>query len=96
MIAYAALPAARKLYAIEPIQNVDIAIVNVNAKASEATIATGLGAMCVRPGGDVVVIDHTRRGQATHYLFGAFGSSTGGRMHWSDCVNGILLARASQ
>ena len=58
----------------------DIVIVNVNAKASEATIATGFGAMALRPGGDVVVVDLTRRGQATHYLFGSFGASTHGRM----------------
>lgn len=77
---YAAIPAAQKLYGIPPVTDADVAIVNVNAKASEATIATGFGAMAIRPGGDVVVVDLTRRGQATHYLFGSFGRNTGGRM----------------
>ena len=77
---YAAIPAAQEAYGIAPIQDMDIVIVNVNAKASEATIATGFGAMALRPGGDVVVVDLTRRGQATHYLFGSFGASTHGRM----------------
>ena len=77
---YAAVPAAQKVYGIPPITGVDVAVVNANGKASEATIATGFGAMAIRPGGDVVVVDLTRRGQATHYLFGAFGRETGGRM----------------
>ena len=77
---YAAIPAARDAYGIPPITGADVAIVNVNAKASEATIATGFGAMAIRPGGDVVVVDLTQRGQATHYLFGSFGRNTGGRM----------------
>lgn len=77
---YAAIPAAQKVYAIPQITDADIVVVNVNAKASEATIATGFGAMAIRPGGDVVVVDMTERGQATHYLFGAFGKETGGRM----------------
>lgn len=77
---YAAIPAAQKVYSIPQIKDKDVVIVNVNAKASEATIATGFGALAVRHGGDVVVIDMTKRGQATHYLFGAFGRSVGGRM----------------
>lgn len=77
---YAAIPAAQEAYSIEPVTGVDIAIVNCNAKAMEATIATGFGAMAIRPGGDVVIVDLTKRGQATHYLFGSFGLSTGGRM----------------
>lgn len=77
---YAAIPAAQTAFGIEPITGADVAIVNVNAKASEATIATGLGSMAIRPGGDVVVVDMTKRGQATHYLFGSFGKQTGGRM----------------
>ena len=77
---YAAIPAAKRAYAIERFAPADVVLVNVNAKATEATIATGLGAMCLKPGGDVVVVDMTCRGQATHYLFGAFGRETGGRM----------------
>jgi nickel-dependent lactate racemase len=78
---YAAIPRAREIYSIPPVKDQDVVIVNVNAKASEATIATGLGALGLKAsGGDVVVIDLTRRGQATHYLFGAFGKFIGGRM----------------
>lgn len=75
---YAAIPAAQSAYGISPIHGADIVIANVNAKANEATIATGFGAMAIRPGGDVVVTDMTCRGQATHYLFGSFGRGIGG------------------
>nr|WP_072514785.1 lactate racemase domain-containing protein [Ndongobacter massiliensis] len=77
---YAALPAAKRVYAIPPIKDMDIVIANANAKASEATIAAGFGALAVRSGGDVVITDLTRRGQTTHYLFGSFGRETGGRL----------------
>jgi nickel-dependent lactate racemase len=78
---YAAIPEAMRLYAIPRARDQDVVIVNVNAKATEATIATGFGAIGLKDsGGDVVVVDHTRRGQATHYLFGAFGKFIGGRM----------------
>jgi hypothetical protein len=55
--------------------------VNANAKANEATIATNMAVMGVRPeGGDVVVVNFSKMGQMTHYLFGAFGTTIGGRM----------------
>ena len=47
---YAAIPAAQAAYGISPITDMDIVIVNANAKASEATIATGFGAMALRLG----------------------------------------------
>lgn len=77
---YAAIPAAQDAYGLPPLRDADVVIANVNAKASEATIATGFAAMALRPGGDIVVPDLTNRGQATHYLFGSFGKDTGGRM----------------
>jgi nickel-dependent lactate racemase len=77
---YQAVPLAQKAYGFPRPQPADIVIVNVNAKATEATIATGLGAMVLKDGGDVVVIDLTSRGQATHYLFGSFGTYSNGRM----------------
>lgn len=77
---YAAIPSAQKVYGMERVTGADIVVVNCNAKAMEATIATGFGALAIRPGGDVVIVDLTKRGQATHYLFGSFGLSTGGRM----------------
>ena len=77
---YCAIPEAEKVYGIERITGADIVIVNANAKASEATIAAGFGALSVKPGGDIVIVDLTKSGQITHYLFGSFGRDTGGRM----------------
>ena len=78
---YAAIPAAQACYGIDKPEEQDVVIVNANAKATEATIATGFAAMGLkRSGGDVVLIDHTNRGQTTHFLFGSFGHRTGGKM----------------
>lgn len=78
---YAGVKAAQDLYkTLKPIDK-DIVIVNANAKANEATIAVALAALGVTErGGDIVLIDFSQRGQVTHYLLGAFGINTGGRM----------------
>ncbi|HRX58563.1 MAG TPA: lactate racemase domain-containing protein [Eubacteriales bacterium] len=87
---YAAIPAAKEVYAVPRLSDMDVVIVNVNAKATEATVASGLAALELKKsGGDVVIVDHTRLGQATHYLFGAFGHGVGGRM-----FGGMPTARA--
>jgi nickel-dependent lactate racemase len=68
-------------YATPPARGKDVVVVNANAKANEATIATNMAVMGVRPeGGDVVVVNFSKMGQMTHYLFGAFGTTIGGRM----------------
>jgi hypothetical protein len=80
---YAAIPAAQKLYVTKRAVDKDIVIVNANAKANEAGIAFGLGTLGVsrERGGDIVIIDLTTMGQVVHYLYGAFGDSSFGRLN---------------
>ncbi|MDR2095320.1 MAG: lactate racemase domain-containing protein [Treponema sp.] len=78
---YAGVPDAIRGYATNPVINKEVVVVNANAKANEATIATNLAVMGVRPeGGDIVLVNFSKMGQMTHYLFGAFGTTIGGRM----------------
>ncbi|SHI85573.1 Nickel-dependent lactate racemase [Dethiosulfatibacter aminovorans DSM 17477] len=80
---YASIDSAKKLYGTSRPKEKDVVVVNANAKANEAAIALFFGAMGVSgKGGDLVLVNHTPTGQITHYLFGAFGKTTGGRM-WS-------------
>ncbi|MDH4006618.1 MAG: lactate racemase domain-containing protein [Desulfuromonadales bacterium] len=81
---YEGVKAAQKVYAAEAMPEKDIVIVNANAKANEAALALFCGAMQVKKtgGGDLVLVNHARGGQIAHYLLGAFGKTTGGRM-WS-------------
>lgn len=57
----------------------DVVFVNANAKYNEALIAVRIGAMDLKPGGDLVLINHCPMGQVVHYLYSAFGSDYGGR-----------------
>lgn len=57
----------------------DVVFVNANAKYNEALIAVRIAAMDLRPGGDVVMINHCPAGQVVHYLYSAFGTGYGGR-----------------
>ena len=78
---YAGVTAAQALYKTPKAMDKDIVIVNANAKGNEATIAVAFAAQGVADtGGDIVLIDFSQRGQVTHYLLGAFGTNTGGRM----------------
>lgn len=78
---YAAIPAAQRLYVTPRAKDKQIVIANANARANEATIAMTVGLIGVSPkGGDLVVINHTKRGQVTHYLLGTFGDNAPGRM----------------
>lgn len=80
---YVGVERAKELYATPRVVEKDVVIVNANAKANEASIALFFAAMGVKKtGGDIVLVNHTPSGQITHYLFGAFGKTTGGRM-WS-------------
>lgn len=56
----------------------DVVIVNANAKYNEALIAVRIAQMDLKPGGDIVLINHCPDGQVTHYLYSAFGSDYGG------------------
>jgi nickel-dependent lactate racemase len=87
---YAGVPHAQKLYGIEKAADRDIVVVNANAKATEAGIAVSLGAQCLgEQGGDIVLVNYTDLGQVTHYLFGCFGTHTGGRL----CAGGSARGR---
>lgn len=56
----------------------DVVFVNANAKYNEALIAVRIGAMDLKPGGDLVLINHCPAGQVVHYLYSAFGTDYGG------------------
>lgn len=56
----------------------DVVFVNANAKYNEALIAVRVGAMDLKPGGDLVLINHCPVGQVVHYLYSAFGTDYGG------------------
>ena len=56
----------------------DVVFVNANAKYNEALIAVRIGAMDLKPGGDLVLINHCPMGQVVHYLYSAFGTDYGG------------------
>ena len=58
----------------------DVVIVNANAKYNEANIAVNLAREELKEGGDIVLVNHCEVGAAVHYLFGAFGTNTGGPM----------------
>ena len=56
----------------------DVVFVNANAKYNEALIAIRIAAMDLKPGGDVVLVNHCPAGQVVHYLYSAFSSDYGG------------------
>jgi len=72
---------AREVYATQPVEGTDIAIMNTYAKANEAFLALPLSTRLLQGGaGDLVLIANAPEGQVTHYLAGAFGRKTGGRL----------------
>ncbi len=71
---------AQEVYATQPVEGQDIAVLNTYAKASEAFLALPLGSRLLQGGvGDLVLIANAPEGQVTHYLAGGFGKKTGGR-----------------
>jgi len=71
---------AQEVYATQPVEGQDIAVMNTYAKASEAFLALPLSSRLLQGGaGDLVLIANAPEGQVTHYLAGAFGRKTGGR-----------------
>ncbi len=78
---YAGVGRAQELYATPRLKDKDLVIANANAKGSEAAIALLMATLGVsEQGGDVVLVNFSPQGQMTHYLLGAFGKTTGGRM----------------
>ena len=71
---------AQEVYATQPVEGQDIAVMNNYAKASEAFLALPLGSRLLQGGaGDLVLIANAPEGQVTHYLAGGFGKKIGGR-----------------
>lgn len=58
----------------------DVVVVNANAKYNEALISVRIASEILKPGGDIVLINHCETGQVVHYTFGPFGKNTGGRL----------------
>ncbi|OPY65543.1 MAG: hypothetical protein A4E57_03134 [Syntrophorhabdaceae bacterium PtaU1.Bin034] len=65
---------AKEIYATDPVNNMDIVVVNAYTKSSECVIAPYIGAASLKEeGGDLVIIANEPAGQVVHYLFGEFG-----------------------
>jgi len=75
---YEAIKSGATAYACELDARADVVVANANAKFNEANIAVCVAAEAVKPGGDIVLINHCETGAAIHYLFGAFGKNNGG------------------
>ncbi len=72
---------ASEVYATQPLEGQDVAVMNTYAKANEAFLALPLAMMLLRGGGgDLVLIANAPEGLVTHYLAGSFGRKTGGRL----------------
>jgi lactate racemase len=77
----AALASARMHYLTPQARNMDVAIANSFAKASEAISGLMIAFPSIKKeGGDVVLIANAPDGQATHYLMGPFGNTTAGKL----------------
>mgnify|MGYP004732966085 CR=1 FL=1 len=91
---YAAVPTAQEIYRTPRAENKQVIICNANARANEATIGYQLASLaCGEGGGEIVVIDHSARGQVTHYMFGTFGQNAPGRMFKSEPNREKLVKR---
>ena len=78
---HAGVREAQQLYGTPKAEGADVVEVNANAKASEAAIAVLFAAQSLKEeGGELVVVVDSPIGQMTHYLLGAFGKETGGRL----------------
>lgn len=58
----------------------DVVIANANAKFNEALIAVAIANMELKPGGDIVLVNHCPCGQVVHYTYAPFGLFQGGRL----------------
>lgn len=91
---YAAIPAAKELYVTPRARDKQVIICNANARSNEATIAYQLATLACGPeGGEIVMINHSARGQVTHYMFGTFGEHAPGRMFKSEPNREELVKR---
>ena len=77
---YEAIKSAAVVNAIDLGEPKDVVIVNANAKYNESNISLNIASEELKPGGDIVLVNHCEVGFAVHYLFGAFGTNCGGPM----------------
>ncbi len=77
---YAAAKSSSVANAMEKGADKDVVIVNANAKFNESLIAVMIASMELKPGGDIVMINHCPCGQTVHYTLGPFGLNNGGRL----------------
>ena len=86
---YEGVKDAQYLYATPFPKDKDIVIVNANSRANEAAIAMAIAMLGITHdrGGEIVLVNFTKMGQMTHYLFGGFGTETGGRL-WGKLSTG--------
>lgn len=72
---------AKTHYLTPSVNDADVAVANVFAKASEALIGLYPSSGAVsKKGGDVVLICNSPEGQVSHYLMGTFGKTVCGRL----------------
>ena len=76
---YAAAKVSSVANSMEKGSDKDVVVVNANGKYNESTIAVRLACSMLKPGGDVVLINHCPCGQVVHYSISAFGLNNGGR-----------------
>ena len=57
----------------------DIVITNANAKFNEAFIAVKIARKELKPGGNIVIVNHCPTGPVVHYLYGSPGKDVSGR-----------------
>lgn len=76
---YEAIQLASEANAMEMGKPKDVVVVNANAKYNESSISTVIADMELKPGGDIVMINHCPVGQVVHYAYGTFGRHFGGK-----------------
>ena len=80
---YAGVEQAKYLYHSAKVEDMDVVVVNANAKINEADIAIlNAAPLLKKSGGDIVLVNFCPYGQVTHYLSGPFGRNNFGRL-WS-------------
>ena len=81
---------AREMYTTDMVENADVLISNAYPDESQLGRAFWCISRCLREGGDVVVVTHSRDGQNLHQLSGRFGTEYGGRGYNPDRGNPAL------
>jgi nickel-dependent lactate racemase len=77
---YEAVQISEKANRMKPGKEKDIVIANANAKYNEPLVALGLAETVLKPGGDIVLVNHCPQGHVVHYTFSPFGLAHGGTL----------------